>query len=214
MTSDRSVAGDLTSLARALTDRYAEDKFREVYRGLRGVDAIDQHSLGTLLASITSSQQWPVEAAPRFDVALPIRLEIASSQIGEVGQVLTDLDIELRRAAAFLSGGTTRPLRERASLTLLGARGTSSTTMFVSAAGSIYDALITKPLDVVLAMSWFWEHRLNRTKHQAQIATKEYLVSLSRIVHSAELALSAARPSVVAMRIDFKGVTIFEFRPA
>lgn len=208
------MAEGLTSLDGVLTSRYAEDQFRDAYRGLRGVDAIDQYTLGALLASTTSSRLWPIDAASTFDVALPIRLELASLQIGDVGQVLMDLDLELRRAASFLGGGTTRPLRERASLTLLGARGTSSTTMFVSASGSIYDALNKKPLDVVLATSWFWEHRLNRTKNQTQIATKEYLMSLAHVVHSAESALSAARPSIVAMRLDLEGETIFEFRPA
>lgn len=208
------MAEDLTALDRVLTDRYAEEQFRDVYRGLHGVDAIDQNSLGALLTSTSSSRQWPIDKASTFDVALPIRLELASSQIGDVGRVLTDFDLEIRRAASFLGGGTTRPLRERDSMTLLGARGTSSTTMFVSASGSIYDALTEKPLDVVLATSWFWEHRLNRTKYRAQISTKENLVSLAHVVHSADLALSAARPSIVAMRLDLEGKTIFEFRPA
>lgn len=197
-----------------MTERYSEDQFRDAYRRLRGVEAIDQSLLGTLLASTSANRQLKSIQTPTFVSSLLIRLEYASSQIGDVGQVLTDLDLEMRRAVAFHIDGTTRPLRERGSLTLLGTHRNSSTTIFVLASGSIHAALTKRPLDVVLAASWFWDHRVNRTKFRQPVAEEEYPKPLAQIIRSAQLAISDARPAVVALTIAANGETLFEFRPA
>jgi hypothetical protein len=195
-----------------LNERYQADRLHDVYRHLHGIAEIDQSSLGTLLAKNNSSRRSPVEIESA-KVALPIRLNLASYQIGDVGEVLVDLDIEIRRAASYIGTGTTRPLRERSELTLLGTNHTGQATIFVSVSGSICRALTERPLDLVLATSWFWEHRLSQTKYRSAISEDESTKPLDRIMRSAMQAVSSARLSVVALRLDAKGQSQFEFRP-
>jgi hypothetical protein len=194
-----------------LNDRYVVNSFREARRQLIGIAPINQALLGTLL--INANRHFHASISSELVPTLPVRIELSSSQIGDVGQVLIDLDLEIRRTASYLAVGATRPLRERGTVTLLGGSRTSSTIIFVSVSGSIYEALVAKPLDFVLAMSWFWDHRLTRTKYRALVSEDESHGTLTHITRSAQLAITAARPSVVALRIDPQGETLFEFRP-
>jgi hypothetical protein len=208
---DVSSAKRVTVDIQALNERYAVSGFREAYHELRGIASINQPLLGSLL--LDSSRLFPTSLVSAMGPALPIRLELTSSQIGEVGQMLNDLDLEMRRAASYLATGSKRPLRERETVALLGARRTSLTTIFILVSGSIRETLVAAPLDLILATSWFWQHRLNHTMHRPPEPHASSQTSLTHIVRSARLALSSAGSTVVAMRLDPMIETGFEFRP-
>ncbi|MDH2903100.1 MAG: hypothetical protein PXZ08_04010 [Actinomycetota bacterium] len=193
-------------------DRYRLDQFHLRHTGLFAHTELDQQLLGDLLGQselVYSSSKWRAQPLLR---AIPLHVHLANSTSANVGRILVDLEIELRRAASYLGNGSLRPSRDNQMVEVLTAQHSSSIDIVVAAAMNLYSLLTSRPIDFLLLLDWFWSHRHNRTKVRLPYEETVPTGAWDDIVAMAGRCIEVGRPVVVTVVVESDGSTKFGFR--
>jgi hypothetical protein len=190
-------------------DRYALAEFEALRRDFSSIVDNDQSRLGQLLRRseiiYTSSKGMH---HPRL-TALPLQLHLANSTATNVGRMLLDLDVELRRAASYLRSGSLRPSRNNQIVEVISAQHVASIDIVVAAAQDIYQHLTSRPIDFLLLLNWFWSHRYHRTKVRLAYEEINPVQAWKDVVEMAEICIETGRPVIITMEVDRDGSTQF-----
>ena len=143
----------------------------------------------------------------------PVFLHLADSTVFNVGRILVDVDIELRRAGSYLTSGSLRPLKGSDLVVLKSAERASSSTITLLTSQIISVLLTSRPFDFLLVLSWMWEHRLNRTRAHLVRDETHYLKNLNQIFRSSFECLAENKPAIMKLRVGMDGSTRIELRP-
>lgn len=190
-------------------DRYALREFEVLKRDFSSIVDKDQLRLGELLRRseivYTSSKGMH---HPQL-TALPVRVHLANSTASNVGRILLDLDVELRRAASYLGSGSLRPSRNNQIVEVISARHVASIDIVVAAAEEIYRLLTSRPIEFLILLDWFWSHRYHRTKVRLAYEEINPVQAWNDVVEMAHVCIEVGRPVVITMEVDRDGSTRF-----
>ena len=193
-------------------DHYRLNEYNDRRAHFAAPREIDQQLLGDLLQRselMYTSSKGLDHALLR---AIPLHVHLANSTSANVGRTLVDLEIELRRSASYLGGGSLRPSRNNQIVEVISAQQVSSIGIVVAAAQEIYYLLTSRPIDFLQLLDWFWSHRHNRTKVRLPYEKIDPTRAWANMVEMANRCIEADRPVVVAMTVDADGSTTFGFR--
>jgi len=189
------------------SSRYAINDLLEFRGNVNTEHSLDQEMLGELLS------RYAIEESnfPRGQVLSPRTLFVLacidSSGASDVGRVLIDLDVELRRTLAFITDRTMRPYADRRTVEILTTQSDSVTNVLLALAPSFFGALTTEPLEFLLAFSWFWDHRINQTRTRPARSLEEQFSAFGEINESADRSVTSKEPVMITLKIDSKGFT-------
>jgi hypothetical protein len=194
-------------------DRY---RLRDLadFRDQFEVPSIDQQRLGSLIqeAEFTyTSSKWSHH--PQLK-AVPLQIHLANSTTSNVGRIVLDIGVELRRTASYLERGSIRPPRNNESVELISAQQESSIDLVVASAKEIYRLLTSRPIDFMMLLDWLWAHRQNRLKVRSRYEQDDPRRRWSDIVDMATICAEKSHPVAVTMRVDSDGSTNFGFTSA
>ncbi len=193
--------------------RYAVDELVEILNDLRATSSFDQAALGGQLVRAAGARHYLIEGLTLPPRMIPIHAHLASSAIGDIGRTLLDLDIELRRTLSFMTNDSTRPFRDRSAVDFVYARRFSSTDIFLLLSHAFYEIVTSRPLDFLLTLSWFWNHRVNQTRIRPASEREDHITSFDRITDLARASLVSGQPTVITITIDAGGSSEFIFEP-
>lgn len=188
-------------------DRYRLNEYEDRSADFAGRSSVDQQSLGELLRRseiVYASSKGLDHALLR---ALPLRVHLAISTSANVGRTLVDLEIELRRAASYLTSGSLRPSRDNQTVEVISAQHVASIQIVVAVAMEIYSLLTSRPVDFLLLLDWFWSHRHNRTKVRLPYEETDPTRVWADMVAEAKRCNEAGRPVVVTVSNSADGST-------
>jgi hypothetical protein len=94
---------------------------------------------------------------------------------------------------------------------LLFARQTNSIDLVIAASKKMYHLLTSQPLSFVMTLSWFWEHRLSRTRSRPRQQGVDQFVILDDLIISGVAAVTSGHTVHVCLVIDGDGVTRLTF---
>jgi hypothetical protein len=193
-------------------DRYRLNEYKERHDDFAGHSQVDQQSLGELLRRseiVYASSKGLDHALLR---ALPLRVHLANSTSANVGRTLVDLEIELRRVAAYLTSGSLRPSRDNQTVEVISAQHMASIQIVVAVALEIYGLLTSRPVEFLSLLDWFWSHRHNRTKVRLPYEETDPTRVWTEMVAEAKRCDEAGRPVVVTVTDNADGSTRFGFK--
>jgi hypothetical protein len=140
-----------------------------------------------------------------------LRVHIENSSCANVAQTLLDLDLELRRASAFVTYGRTRPAGDSHIIEVVSATQTSSILVALQAGKDLYAALTSLPISFLLALDWFWLHRQARMRVRPPNEEVDPSVSWAALVRAASDLVQRNYPVAVAIEVSEDGATTFGF---
>lgn len=149
---------------------------------------------------------------------LPVLVHAHDSTAYGVGDVLLDVDREVRRSVSFLRSQRltgveldASSLRRRGLLELASAERTSSIDILLIALGAVYEILLSDPVQLAITVSWFFERRLwRRGTHKPADPTPASIVGAT-VKESAIAAVTAGHAVAFKMNIDERGRCSTEF---
>ena len=194
-------------------NRYAVDELVEIFNDLRSTSSIDQAALGGLLVRAAGDRHYLTKGLTLPPRMIPIHAHLASSAIGDIGRTLLDLDIELRRTLSFMTNDSTRPFRDRSAVDFIYARHISSTDVFLLLSHAFHEIVTSRPLDFLLTLSWFWNHRVSQTRIRPARERGDHIDSFDRITDLARESLASGEPTVITITVDADGSSEFTFEP-
>jgi hypothetical protein len=194
-----------------IRDRFSLSEFINLQSDFLARAPIDQRRLGELIerSEVIYTATRGV-SHPRLH-AIPVHLHLENSTAANVGRTLVDLDVELRRTASYLSGGSARPSRNKNIVEILSAQHVASIDVVVAAAREIYELLTSRPIDFLQLMVWFWDHRHNRTKVRLPYEQVNPLRSWESLHQSAANAIARDRSVTVTVDVTAEGSSTFGF---
>ena len=193
-------------------DRYRLDQFSELRERFSLPFNIEQRQLGGLLkrSEIAYASSKGIDHAQLL--ALPLQIHLANSTSANVGRTLLDLEVELRRTAAYLEHGAIRPPRNNEIVEMISARHLNSIDLVIAAAREIYDLLTSRPIDFLLVLDWLWSRRQRRSKLRAPGEHIDPTRMWIDVVAMAQSCIESDRPVEVNVTIDVDGSTKFGFQ--
>jgi hypothetical protein len=191
------------------TSRYAVNGLLELRSKINTTPGIDQTIIGGLLTKWVAEDFSPLSGVALSPRTLPVVAFINSSRASDVGRVLIDLDVELRRTLAFISDRRMRPYPDRGTVEILSAKRGSVTNVLFKLAPLFFSALSTEPLEFLLALSWFWDHRMNQTRTRPARSLQDHFTAFSAIIESAKRSITSKESVMIALKIKTKGSTEF-----
>lgn len=194
-----------------MNDRYEINKFIELSRDLRVRDPVDQQNLGELVRAGALGHELEEELGRPHNRTVPITLHLANSTAFNVGRTLADVDIELRRAASYLTTGSLRPLKSSVLVEVSSAERASSVAVTLLVSQNLFDLLTSRPFDFLLILSWLWEHRLSRTRARVARDGTDHLQILNQVARSSSECLPKNKPVMTTLDIRTDGSARFEF---
>jgi hypothetical protein len=195
------------------SSRYAINDLLVLRSNIDSTSPLDQETLGELLIQYaTEKSNFPdsISLGPRV---IPILASVESPVAGDVGRILIDLEVELRRTLAFVTERAMLPYRDRGTVEILVAHRDSITNLLISLASPFDRVLATEPLEFLLALSWFWDHRLNQTRTRPAKSLQEQFAAIIAIAEAAKHSVASRVPVMITLRIDGKGFTKFSLEP-
>lgn len=194
-----------------MNNRYEINKFIELSNELRVRDPVDQRNLGVLVRAGTLRHELTKELGRTQTRTVPVSLHLADSTAFNVGRILADIDIELRRAGSYLTTGSLRPLRSSGLVEVSSAEQASSIDVTLLASQILSNLLTSRPFDFLLTLSWLWEHRLSRTRARVARDGTDHLQILNQVARSSSECLAKNEPVMTTLNIETDGSTRFEF---
>jgi hypothetical protein len=193
-------------------DRYRLSEFAGLRNKFSLPSDIEQRQLGSLLrrSELTYASSKGIDH-PQL-LAMPLQIHLANSTSANVGRTLLDLEVELRRTAAYMENGAIRPSRNNEIVEMISARHVASVDLVVAAAMEIYSLLTSRPIDFLLLLDWFWTHRHNHTKARSPYEHIDPTRIWGELVAMAQSCIESGGPVVVTMTIEVDGSTKFGFR--
>ncbi len=191
------------------TSRYAISDLLELRGNINMTPGFSQKTIGELLTQWVAEDSNSLCGASLTSRTLPVVAFIDSSRASDIGRVLIDLDVELRRSLAFVTDRTMRPYADRGAVEILSAKRDSVTNVLFSLPPSFFIALSTEPLEFLLALSWFWDHRMNQTRTRPARSLPEHYAAFIEIIESAKRSVTSKESVMIALKIQSKGFTEF-----
>lgn len=190
-------------------DRYRLNEYEDRHTDFTVRNKVDQDSLGDLLGRseiLYASSKGPDHTLLR---ALPLHVHLAISTSANVGRTLVDLEIELRRAASYLTSGSMRPSRDNQSVEVISAGPVASIEIIIAVAMEIYGLFTSRPIDFLLILDWFWSHRHYRSRVRPPYEETDPTPVWAEMVAMARLCIESGRPVVVTVTDSANGSTRF-----
>jgi hypothetical protein len=189
------------------SSRYAIHDLLELRGNINTEPFLDQVILGELLRRYATEETHFPRGQTLSPRRLPVLACIDSFGASDVGRILIDLDVELRRTLAFVTDGTMRPYPDRQAVEVLTTQSDSMTNVLLSLAPSFFGALTNEPLEFLLAFSWFWDHRINQTRTRPAKSLQEQFNVINEINDCAKRSVILKKPVMTTLKIDKKGFT-------
>ena len=152
------------------------------------------------------------EMKPPVYSAIPLHIHLDNSTSSNVGRILLDLDVELRRCAAYMLNGSIRPLRNFTLVQLIAAVRTYSVAIIIAAGRQIYDLLTSRPVTFLQLLDWFWSHRLSQTKVRQPNDESDRGADWNDIMSLATSCIELGRPVILTAEVTRAGNTRFGFK--
>lgn len=180
---------------------------------LRASTRINQNKLSELVRAGSARHHLTVAVSQRQHHTVPVTLQLADSTVFNVGRILVDADVELRRAGSYLTFGSLRPLKGSDLVVLKSAEPSSSITITLLTSQILSGLLTSRPFDFLLILSWMWEHRLNRTRTHFVRDETHHLQNLNQIFRNLSECLENNQPAIMNLSVGEDGSTRIELRP-
>ena len=148
---------------------------------------------------------------PRIDPKAPLRLRMENPSCAGVAHVLLDLDLELRRASAFMAYGRTRPAAESRIVEVASALRSPLVDVTLEVGGEIYVALTSRPIAFLQVLDWFWLHRQTRSRVRPPYETLDPMLAWTEMLRTASNLAPRGNPVVVTVEVAADGTTKFSF---
>lgn len=191
-------------------DRFRIDAFTDFQRVLR----VEADSLESRIAELirgATTYTPTLRGEPRIDPRAPLRLRMENPSCAGVAHVLLDLDLELRRASAFVTSGRTRPAAESRIVEVASAIRSSFIEVTLEVGGEIYVALTSRPIAFLQALDWFWLHRQTRSRVRPPYETVDPMFAWTEMLRTAADLAPWGNPVVVTVEVAVDGTTQFGF---
>jgi hypothetical protein len=193
-----------------LDDRFKISELADIQHLLRRDVEILEPQMAVLLADSTTTF-----AATQGEFAdepvVPLHAHLAVSTCFGVGRNLLDLDIELRRTAAYLNSGRTRPTRDNQVIEVNSAEQSSSIDVVLVAGREIYHLLTSRPIAFLQTLDWFWLRRHTRTKVRNPDERVDPMNEWSEMLLTVRALIERGNPALVRIDVAADGTTTFTF---
>jgi hypothetical protein len=193
-------------------DRYRLLEFQDLRNRYPLPSDVDQQKLGGLLRRSELTYMKSKDFDNVAMLSVPLHIHLANSTAANVGRILLDLQVELRRTAAYQQNETIRPTGNNEIVEMISANHEASIDLVIAAAMEIYILLTSRPIDFLLLLDWCWTHRHNRTKVRSPYEDIDRTRVWSDLIAMARSCVEADRPTVVTMTMEIDGSTKFELR--
>lgn len=195
-----------------MANRYALPQLEELLQSLVSTASALQPQLTNLIReSEFTCAAGPLDERKR-EVAVPIQMEIANPAASNVGRLLVDVDLELRRSSALLTRNATAPTRNVQLVRVLTMRADDSLRLALGASGELHDALTSRPIEFLATLDWLWDNRFARSRVRSPSITSDPSKRWAGILTSAFACTATRRPVVTTMVVEHDGSTTFAFR--
>lgn len=197
----------------SMTERYELSKFLEYRSQLTPA----QFSMESRLSQLMKRAEYPLtsyQGSGRKDhVAIPFYLNLETPTSSNVGRVLLDFDLEVRRTTSFRLRGSIAPPRNAQNLEVVGAQTNDVLRIALALSKELRLALMTQPIDFLLMLDWFWDFRYVQSRVRSPLSQRDPRERWSNILSSVTESTSTTTGSIAAeMTIDNHGVTSFGFQ--
>lgn len=189
------------------SSRYAINDFLELRGNVNTEPFLDHEILGELLNQYAMQESNFPRGQSLLPRTLPVFACIDSFGASDVGRILIDLDVELRRTLAFITDGSMRPYPDRRTVEVSTTWRDPMTKVLLNLAPSFFGALTTDPLEFLITFSWFWDHRINQTRTRPSRSLQEQFNVINEINDCVKRSITTREPLMITLRIDSKGFT-------
>jgi len=195
-------------------DRYALAEFREFRRELIPQAVASQRKLTGLLALSEIQLNNRRSSTDQRVIALPFQVTITESTASNVGRLLLDLDLELRRCAALQFRDSASPTRELQLVDLLSIQRDHGLRVELAVSGELHHALSSQPVDFLITLDWLWDYRYARSRVRFPLLTNNPKERWADIMSSASVCMDLGQSAYTTMTVQHDGSTTFAFHSA
>lgn len=195
-------------------ERYALDEFREFRRELIPQAVSTQRKLARLLTLSDIQLNNRQSTTGQQVIALPFQVTITDSTASNVGRLLLDLDLELRRCAALQLRGSVSPTREPRLVDLLSTQREHALRVELAVSGELHHALSSQPIDFLVTLDWLWDYRYARSRVRFPLIATDPRERWADIMSSATVCTVMGRSAYTTMTVQHDGSTTFAFHSA
>jgi hypothetical protein len=172
---------------------------------------VDQPRLGNLIRFSEVTFISSHELHHPLVRAVPLRAHIENSTSANIGRILLDLDVELRRCASYLTNGSIRPSRARNTVELISAQHGASIDLVVAVASEPFNVVTARPFDFLVLLDWCWSRRVHRTRTRRPYEELEPVRNWQRMAEMASTCIGRSQPVSLSMNVAADGSTTFAF---
>jgi hypothetical protein len=133
---------------------YSEAELAELQRTVRRIATREVSELNLARAAVAEKRPGPEPPM--------LAVHTGDDSAFGSGQLLVDIDRELRRTVAFLERGSVSPIKDRSNLIVAGGSQTASFDLVLVAYGALASLVLSSPVQVAITLSWFWDRRPSR----------------------------------------------------
>lgn len=192
-------------------NRYRISEFSNHSRAFAAQSHVDQPRLGQLISRSEVTFISSHELHHPLVRAVPLRVHIENSTSANIGRILLDLDVELRRCAAYLTTGSIRPSRARNTVELISAQHGASNDLVIAVASEPFNVVTSRPFDFIVLLDWCWSHRVNRTRTRQPYEELDPVTNWQRMAQTASTCIDRGQPVSLSMNVAADGSTTFAF---
>jgi hypothetical protein len=147
----------------------------------------------------------------RAGTAVPIFVHAVDSSAYGLGELLVDVDRELRRCLTVIDGSARQRRTTRQNLQVVAARDGQSIDVVLASYHVLAGAILSDPLQLIMSLEWLWDRRPIRwgvTKPPAQRTFEEIS---SGVMENADVALQAGHSVAYLLQLDADGSMSAQF---
>lgn len=190
-------------------DRFRLDSLVRFQRGLRAETTLLDPQLAPLLRDSTIYQAGGED--PPVDPMLPLYVRFETPVCAVIARSLLDLDLELRRAAAYFVSERPRPAGGSAFIEITSVTRWYSVDVQLDLGSPIYAPLTSAPIAYLQILDWFWLHRQTRVRVRPPNEEIDPSYAWAAMIRTADDLVRRNLPSVVTIDIATDGTSVFGF---
>jgi hypothetical protein len=174
-------------------------------------------SMESRLSNLMKRAEYPLARSGGNDwperVAIPFYLNLESPTVANVGRILLDFDLEIRRTTSYRLRASIVPPRNSQDLEVVNTKLDDALRIALALSNELRLSLTTQPIEFLLTLDWFWDFRYSQSRVRSPLSRRDPRERWRDIFSSVSECTATTYPVAAEMAIGDQGSTTFSFRP-
>jgi hypothetical protein len=168
------------------------------------------------LSSLMKRAQFPpaghLDPGSSNGAAIPFYLNLETLTVSNVGRILLDLEMEIRRTTSYQLRASLVLPKHSQNMAIVMINKHDSLRIVMALSNELCLALTTQPIRFLINLDWFWYFRYSQSRVRSPVGQRNPLERWSHIFASASECTTSSHPVVAEMAICSQGATTLNFR--